>query len=183
MTEDEMNLDMLVAELEQENRLLRARNERLMAAAEATNFDRTAAWLKACGKEPLNPAHLSVQIGVHFEEIVELLECIETDCVEDNHSLECIADDMRLIATSLKKATTQAFIKTGREVDALDALCDTEVTGNGIAYLSGFDKNGADKEVLASNESKLVNGKPVLMPGGKIGKGPNYKAPDLSGFV
>jgi hypothetical protein len=68
-------------------------------------------------------------------------------------------------------------------VDALDALCDTEVTGNGIAYLADFDKNGADKEVLASNESKLVDGKPVLMPGGKIGKGPNYKAPDLSGFV
>jgi hypothetical protein len=183
MTEDEMNLDMLVAELEQENRLLRARNERLMAEAQASNFERTAAWLKACGKEQMNPAHMSVQIGVHFEEIVELLECIETDCVEDNHSLECIADDMRLIATSLKKATTQAFIKTGREVDALDALCDTEVTGNGIAYLSGFDKNGADKEVLTSNESKLVNGKPVLMPGGKIGKGPNYKAPELEKFV
>jgi len=101
MTEDEMNLDLLVGELEQENRLLRARNDRLMAEAEATNFDRTAAWLKACGKEQFNPAHLSVQIGVHFEEIVELLECIETDCVEDNHSLECLADDLRLIATSL----------------------------------------------------------------------------------
>lgn len=29
MTDDEMQLDLLVAELEQENRLLRARNERL----------------------------------------------------------------------------------------------------------------------------------------------------------
>ena len=43
MTEDEMNLDMLVAELEQENRLLRARNERLVAEAQASNFERTAA--------------------------------------------------------------------------------------------------------------------------------------------
>lgn len=183
MNENEAKLDMLVAELDYENRLLRARNDRLMREAEATNFDRTAAWLKACGKEQLNPAHLSVQIGVHFEEIVELLECIETDCVEDNESLECLADDLRLIATSLKKATTQAFIKTGREVAALDALCDTEVTGNGIAYLADFDKNGADKEVLASNESKLVDGKPVLLPGGKISKGPNYKPPELEKFV
>lgn len=82
MNENEAKLDMLVAELDYENRLLRARNDRLMREAEATNFDRTAAWLKACGKEQLNPAHLSVQIGVHFEEIVELLECIETDCVK-----------------------------------------------------------------------------------------------------
>jgi hypothetical protein len=29
MTEDERNMDLLIAELEQENRLLRARNERL----------------------------------------------------------------------------------------------------------------------------------------------------------
>ena len=183
MSEDEINLDMLVAEMEQENRLLRARNERLMAEAQASNFERTAAWLKACGKEQLNASHLSVQIGVHFEEIVELLECIETDCVEDNESLWCIADDLRLIATSLKKAITQAFIKTGMVVAALDALCDTEVTGNGIAYLADFDKNGADKEVLASNDSKLVDGKAVLLPGGKIGKGPNYKAPELEKFV
>jgi cell division protein FtsB len=31
MTEDERNMDLTIAELEQENRLLRARNERLMA--------------------------------------------------------------------------------------------------------------------------------------------------------
>ena len=34
MTEDERNLDLMVAELEQENRLLRARNERLERAHE-----------------------------------------------------------------------------------------------------------------------------------------------------
>ena len=115
--------------------------------------------------------------------MVELLECIDTDCAEDTNSLECLSDDLRLIATSLKKGITQAFIKTGKEVHALDALCDTEVTGNGIAYLAGFDKNGADQEVLASNESKLVDGKPVILPGGKIGKGPNYRAPELEKFV
>lgn len=183
MTEDEMNLDLLVGELEQENRLLRARNDRLMAEAEATNFDRTAAWLKACGKEQLNHSHLSVQIGVHFEEIVELLECIELDSREDENTLNCLIDDLRTLATSIKKATIQASIKPGKEVAALDALCDTEVTGNGIAYLADFDKNGADKEVLASNDSKLVDGKAVLLPGGKIGKGPNYKAPELEKFV
>ena len=183
MTEDEMKLDMLVAELDHENRLLRAQNEWMLSKPQATNFERTSAWLKTCGKEQLNPSHLSVQVGVHFEEIVELLECIETDCAEDTNSLECLSDDLRLIATSLKNGSTQAFIKAGKEVHALDALCDTEVTGNGIAYLAGFDKNGADQEVLSSNESKLVDGKPVILQGGKIGKGPNYRAPELEKFV
>lgn len=183
MTEDERQLDMLVAELEHENRLWMERNKQLMAKAQVTNFDRTAAWLMACGKEPLNPSHLSVQIGVHFEEIIELLECIDTDCLADNNTLECLVDDLSWISNSLKKGSTLAFIKTGKEVHALDALCDTEVTGNGIAYLAGFDKNGADQEVLASNESKLSDGKPVIMPGGKIGKGPNYHAPNLNKFV
>jgi hypothetical protein len=62
-------------------------------------------------------------------------------------------------------------------------LCDVEVTLNGVAYLAGFDKDGADQEVLASNESKLENGKAVILEGGKIGKGKSYKAPDLRGFV
>ena len=183
MNENEAKLDMLVAELDYENRLLRARNDRLMREAEATNFDRTAAWLKACGKEQLNPAHLSTQLGVHCEEITELLECIELDSREDENTLNCLIDDLRTLATSIKKATIHASIKTGKEVAALDALCDSEVTGNGIAYLADFDKNGADKEVLASNDSKLVDGKPVLLPGGKIAKGPNYKAPELEKFV
>ena len=65
----------------------------------------------------------------------------------------------------------------------LDALCDREVTGNGVAYIAGFDKDAADQAVLASNESKLEDGKPVILPGGKIGKGKHYAAPDLRAFV
>jgi hypothetical protein len=52
-----------------------------------------------------------------------------------------------------------------------------------VAYLAGFDKDAADEEVLASNESKLEDGVPVILEGGKIGKGKNYKAPNLRGFV
>ena len=41
MNEEERELDIALAEAEQENRLLRARNERLMAEAEVSNFYRT----------------------------------------------------------------------------------------------------------------------------------------------
>jgi len=182
MTEDEMNLDMLVAELEQENRLLRARNERLMAEAQASNFERTAAWLKACGKVP-GPAALSVQIGCHLEEFIEFLMCVDFDSAEDAESLERSVADLLRVANGLKKGLVMAGINPSDRIEALDALCDSEVTGNGVAYLAGFDKQGADLTVLASNDAKLVDGKPVILPGGKIGKPDGWKAPDLLGFV
>lgn len=40
MTEDERNLDLMVAELERENRLMRARNERLERTLEEIQSDR-----------------------------------------------------------------------------------------------------------------------------------------------
>jgi predicted HAD superfamily Cof-like phosphohydrolase len=182
MTEDEMKLDMLVAELEYENRLLRARNERLVSEAQTSNFERTAAWLKACGKVP-GAAALSVQIGCHIEEFVEFLMCIDFDSAKDLENLESCVADMLHVASGLKKGLVMASINPSDRIEALDALCDSEVTGNGVAYLAGFDKSGADQAVLASNEAKLVDGKPVILPGGKIGKPEGWKAPDLSGFV
>ena len=182
MTEDEMKLDMLVAELEYENRLLRARNERLVSEAQTSNFERTAAWLKACGKVP-GPAALSVQIGCHIEEFVEFLMCIDFDSAKDLENLESCVADMLHVAAGLKKGLVMASINPSDRIEALDALCDSEVTGNGVAYLAGFDKRGDDQAVLASNDAKLVDGKPVIMPGGKIGKPEGWKAPDLSGFV
>jgi hypothetical protein len=68
-------------------------------------------------------------------------------------------------------------------VACLDALCDIDVTLNGVAFLAGFDKNGADDAVLDSNDSKFEDGKAVILPGGKIGKGKNYVEPDLTPFV
>ena len=182
MTEDERQLDIALAEAEQENRLLRARNERLMAEAQATNFQRTAAWLKACGKIP-GPAALSVQIGCHLEEFIEFLMCVDFDSADDAESLERSVADLLRVANGLKKGMVMAGINPSDRIEALDALCDSEVTGNGVAYLAGFDKQGADMAVLASNDAKLVDGKPVILPGGKIGKPEGWKAPDLSGFV
>lgn len=182
MTEDEMNLDMLVADLEYENRLLRARNERLMAEAQASNFERTAAWLKSCGKVP-GPAALSVQIGCHLEEFLEFILCVDFDSADDAESLERSVADMLRVANGLKKGLIMASINPSDRVEALDALCDSEVTGNGVAYLAKMDKPGADRAVLDSNDAKLVDGKPVILQGGKIGKPDGWVAPDLRGFV
>jgi hypothetical protein len=147
-----------------------------------TNYQRTANWLEACGKEP-SEANLSVQIGCHLEEFVELLLTIRTDKDGYARLLERCIGDLGWFATKLKRGESMAHIPHRLRVDALDALCDCEVTGNGIAYLAGFSKDAADLEVLRSNESKLVDGKAVILEGGKIGKPPSYSPPDLKSFV
>ena len=150
-----------------------------------TNFDRTKLWLSACGKRP-SKENLSIQIGCDIEEAAEFLREVDFDADPDTavrlrRIILRAVEDLEFVATKIKKGEHTAIL--GNYERALDALCDREVTGNGVAYLAGFDKRGADQAVLASNDAKLVDGKPVILPGGKIGKPEGWKAPDLSGFV
>jgi predicted HAD superfamily Cof-like phosphohydrolase len=147
-----------------------------------TNHQRTAAWLSACGKAP-NIQNVSTQVGCHLEEFVELLRCLRTDSEGYAKLMERCAADLEWFAIKLKKGEQMVYIPHHLRADALDALCDAEVTGNGVAYLAGMDKDAADQAVLASNDAKLVDGKPVILEGGKIGKPKNWVAPDLTGFV
>lgn len=147
-----------------------------------TNYERTRDWLKACGKEP-NEQNLSVQIGCHVEEFAEFLSALEVNTALSDFVLRNAIIQLTTLGNGLKKGMVKATIPTEKRVDALDALCDGEVTGNGVAYMAGFVKPAADDEVLASNDAKLVNGAPVLLPGGKIGKPEGWKAPNLTQFV
>jgi hypothetical protein len=147
-----------------------------------TNYQRTADWLAACGKIP-SDKNLATQFGCHLEELCEQLdEIIVTGSSADNKSLESASTTIKGLAHRLKAGHTGVRIKN-RE-NFLDALCDAEVTGNGVAYMAGFDKPEADRRVLFSNEKKLMpDGKPVILPGGKIGKAPGWVAPYLGDCV
>jgi predicted HAD superfamily Cof-like phosphohydrolase len=147
-----------------------------------TNYERTKAWLIACGKEP-SPENLSLQIGCQIEEFCELLSCLRTDSEGYAKLLERTRTDLDWFAGKLKRREQSVYIPTHMRTDALDALCDIEVTGNGVAFFAGFDKDAADQAVIDSNDSKLEDGKAVILEGGKIGKGRHYKAPNLRGFV
>jgi predicted HAD superfamily Cof-like phosphohydrolase len=147
-----------------------------------TNYQRTADWLKACGKEP-SPENLSLQIGCHIEEFCELLSVLRIESEGYAKLIERTRTDLEWFASKLKRREQQVYIPIHLRADALDALCDAEVTGNGVAYLAGFDKPQADLAVLASNDAKLVDGKPVILEGGKIGKPEGWKPPELRGFI
>lgn len=146
-----------------------------------SNFQRTADWLAAAGKTP-GDKDLGTQTGCHFEEIAELLdELTIVGSAADDDSLVMLSTRLKGIAHRLKQGSTG--IRINNRVKALDALCDGEVTGNGVAFLAGFRKDEADFRVLRSNDSKFVDGKALLAPGGKILKGPGYQPPFLEDLV
>lgn len=149
-----------------------------------TNYQRTAAWLTACGKEQGSAEHISTQIGVDLEEVAEWLACVRVSQEGWAKVAARITEDLSDLAKAIKTGKIVAHIPQHLRVDALDALCDREVTANGCAYLLKMDKDGGDQAVLDSNDSKLnADGTPVILPGGKIGKSDRYKVPDLRPFV
>ena len=147
-----------------------------------TNYERTAGWLKACGKEP-GPENLSTQIGCDLEETAELLRCLRVSGDGWARLVERLVSDLESLGIELKRGRQIAHFPNHLRENVLDALCDREVTGNGVAYMAGFNKPLADQAVMDSNDAKLVDGKPVILDGGKIGKPEGWKPPDLRAFV
>lgn len=127
-------------------------------------------WFEQAVPEPTDK-NRAVQIGCHFEEVVEMLTAI------DSHSI-----DLAVVAKNYKTK----FVIGGAEVTRealLDALCDQIVTAVGVAHMFNLDIIGALAEVNRSNWSKFVNGKPLFDANGKIAKPATYSPPDLAKFV
>ena len=148
-----------------------------------TNFDRTAKWLENCGKQPGNLSDTSVQIGCHLEEFTEFLSTLRVSSEGGKLVIDRTITDLGWLANKIKSGAYVVHIPPHERTNALDALCDGDVTGNGICYLHKMDKRTADQRVLDANDAKLIDGKPVLLPGGKIGKPEGWKAADLTDLI
>ena len=70
-------------------------------------------------------------------------------------------------------------------VDALDALIDILVVTIGALHSLGVDSEGAWREVIRSNMSKVdpVTGKVIKREDGKVLKPVSYSPPDLKPYV
>jgi predicted HAD superfamily Cof-like phosphohydrolase len=137
-----------------------------------------ANWFKAAKPEPTN-ADICTQIGCHFEEFAENLEAINgnADDIHDD------ANDLKSAGKTLPQADIDQFVSLIKPLELLDALCDQIVTATGVAYMMGFDIEGALKEVVRSNNSKMVKGKFEFDDNGKIAKPDSYSEPDLTPFI
>lgn len=129
------------------------------------------------------PRNLEVQLGVHFEEVVEMLDEIHTNDETTLFRLLRAREAMTFLARMFKNGEVGSCALRNPQA-MLDAICDQIVTGTGVAHMLRYDVCGAMDEVNDSNFSKFdENGQPIFDQNGKIVKGPNYRKPDLSRFV
>jgi predicted HAD superfamily Cof-like phosphohydrolase len=141
---------------------------------------RTKQWFELAIQKPTKD-NQRVQVGVHVEEVVEMLESLVDDD-STNGLLINAKRAMHLLAERLKKDSTLTVSTRDRQ-ELLDSLCDQIVTATGIAHMYGFDIIGALDEVNRSNFSKFVNDVPVFNENGKISKGKDYSKPVLDSFI
>lgn len=138
-----------------------------------------ANWFKAAKPEPTDK-DVGTQTGCLLEEVVELLEGFgfaKQGAVLALHNL-----------AGLFKANTFggmiSELSQEDRIEIVDACCDINVTSVGVMQLlGGVDVLGAQREVIRSNNSKMVKGKFEFDANGKIMKPESYSKPDLTKFV
>lgn len=140
----------------------------------SNTLQETAQWFVEAVRAP-NDDNRIVQLGVHFEEVAEMLESMGTP------EINLIASGFHEFADVFKRKECGNLVIDRKAL--LDALADQIVTATGVAHMFGLDIVGALNEVNRSNYSKFVDGKAVFNENGKIAKGPNYSKPVLDPFI
>lgn len=137
-------------------------------------------WFKKAVPEP-NNKNIHTQLGVHFEEVAEMLLALSGDDDQTEVLLHNAYLANHLLAEHLKSNVGALnFDMTNQsKIELLDALCDQIVTATGVGHMMNMGLPAALEEVNASNYSKFVNGEPIFNENKKIMKGPNYFKPSL----
>ena len=139
-------------------------------------------WFKTA-RPQITSKHLHTQMGVHFEEVSEMLAEItgsndETSLLISKAKLAC-----HELAEHLKANDQIIRINLEDRKNYLDALCDQIVTAIGCAHDQNMNIPDALNEVDQSNYSKFVDGEAIFDENGKIAKGPDYFKPDLRKYI
>lgn len=144
-------------------------------------LQRTKLWFEKARPNP-DETHFSAQVGVHFEEVAEMVAEIKPLDDETNEALINAKIALTHLSDHLK-ANPGCIDITNREL-FIDAICDQIVTATGSAHCAEMDVIGAMEEVNRSNFSKFDDeGNPIFNDQMKVIKGPNYIKADLTSFA
>ena len=123
-------------------------------------------WFKTCKPEP-KEIDVVVQIGVHFEEVTEMLSALLTvDSLTPAtiEQLRVTNEAMLQLANHFKNSATEISLK-GMDIDTQELLLDTvrdqAVTGMGICTFLNPDYNGALIGVSKSNHNQYDSQTPI----------------------
>lgn len=156
-------------------------NEKMQSYVRPDSITDIANWFRSAKPEP-TIEDLCVQIGCHLEEVCELLEALGLKGYDSHEQLTMDADAFKNKSKWVLNKLTKLSYEQRTAI--VDACCDTNVTGTGVMQLlGGVDVLGAQREVIRSNNSKMVKGKFEFDANGKIMKAEGYSKPDLTPFI
>jgi hypothetical protein len=142
----------------------------------------TIRWFALARPNPTSK-QFHTQLGVHFEEVGEMIDEITPVAPQAAFLLHEAKVSLKALASYLKASDEAVTVEPHARTNFLDALCDQIVTATGVGQHCGFPMVEAMDEVNASNWSKFVDGLPIVDANGKIMKGPDHFKPDLSAYV
>lgn len=131
-------------------------------------------------REKVTLNRLVAQLGCHFEEVGEMVTAIGLPMLGDR--LNNLSKEMITTSPDYHHLFNPNTFTKDSLVALADSVADQIVTLVGVAHMLNLDVNKLVTEVNKSNWSKFENGKPVNK-GDKIGKGSNYKKPELEDMV
>ena len=156
-------------------------NEKMQPYVKPDSITDIANWFKKAKPEP-NIDDLCVQIGCCLEEVAELIEALGGVGLFAHDGITFLADKFKEKDKSAISRITN--LTHEKRIEIVDACCDINVTSVGVMQLLGcVDVLGAQREVIHSNNSKMVKGKFEFDANGKIMKAEGYSKPDLTKFV
>lgn len=143
----------------------------------------TYLWFTKATPEPISK-NLHTQMGVHFEEVREMILEITPNTSEAQGLLLDAEAALHALANYLKTNNNSIQIEEKNRIDYLDSLCDQIVTATGCAWMSNMNLVDAMDEVNDSNYSKFdSSGNPIFDQNMKVAKGPDYRKANLAPFV
>ena len=143
----------------------------------------TKQWFEQAVPNP-TAKNLEVQLGVHLEEVVEMMAAfiIEKASGASFGEWKDTFQELNIVATMLKEGKLKVANLDANAV--LDGITDQQVTAIGIGHMLGMDTEGALREVDRSNFSKFgADGQPIFDENGKVKRGPHYTKPNLAPFL
>lgn len=140
----------------------------------------TEGWFRQAKPNP-GPEDLNVQMGVHVEEFVEMLDACLYWNGDEPFDLDDVKVKLTALATQLKTGKAQVEVHNPEEF--ADSLFDQRVTGEGLGYMQGVPMAEGNYAVVLANFSKFENGVPIYKAGGKIDKGCFFVKPDMKWYT
>ncbi|QIG70519.1 putative NTP pyrophosphohydrolase protein [Rhizobium phage RHph_N38] len=143
-------------------------------------LNKTLLWFQKAIPSPL-PKNVSTQVGVHFEEVAEMLATLDSKDLETHQAMLTAEAALKHLSKLLKE---RGSLLVDDRYEFADSIGDQLVTAVGSAYMLGMNPVSILDEVNRSNFSKFDgDGNPIFDENRKIIKGSDYSKPDLSNLI